>query len=188
MAKMALPRTFVGFSSTDIHYYWMMCAWKAHEDIDFNFADFQLDDAIDSEDEQYIKRRCREKIQLSDTHVLLIGNDSFTKTTYVKWEVEVAAEKGCRLIGVNLNDCRFADWLCPWFFSDRGALFVPFSSRIVAAALEPWVRPPFPPSSTSNWYFVDYAYTYRGYQLIGDTAVLPEPVSPFLFGKPSWAD
>jgi len=28
-----------------------MCAWKAHEHIEFNFADFQLNDAIDSENE-----------------------------------------------------------------------------------------------------------------------------------------
>lgn len=25
---MGLPRTFVGFSSTDIRSYWLMCAWK----------------------------------------------------------------------------------------------------------------------------------------------------------------
>lgn len=36
---MALPRTFVGFSSTDIRSYWLMCAWKEHEHIDFDFVD-----------------------------------------------------------------------------------------------------------------------------------------------------
>jgi hypothetical protein len=39
-AKMALTRTFVSFSSTDIGRYRLMCAWKAHEHIDFDFADF----------------------------------------------------------------------------------------------------------------------------------------------------
>ena len=39
---MPLPRTFVGFSSTRIRYYRMMCAWKANENIDFNFADIVL--------------------------------------------------------------------------------------------------------------------------------------------------
>lgn len=52
----ALPRTFVGFSSSNISYYRMMCAWKANEHIDFDFADFQLDDAINSENEYYISR------------------------------------------------------------------------------------------------------------------------------------
>ena len=55
-------------------------------------------------------RVIRRKIVRSDTYALLIGNDTYTKTTYVKWEVEVAMEEGCRLIGVNLNNCRFKDW------------------------------------------------------------------------------
>jgi hypothetical protein len=54
-ADMALPRTFVSFSSTHIRHYRLMCAWKAHEHIDFDFADFQLDEAINSENPYYIK-------------------------------------------------------------------------------------------------------------------------------------
>lgn len=46
---MPLPRTFVGFSSTDILQYHLMCAWKAHEHIDFDFVDFQLGEAIASD-------------------------------------------------------------------------------------------------------------------------------------------
>jgi hypothetical protein len=33
---MGLPRTFVGFSSTDIHNYRLMQAWKQNQRIDFN--------------------------------------------------------------------------------------------------------------------------------------------------------
>src|SRR5438309_6013920 len=110
---MPIPRTFVGFSRTDILQYRLMCASKAHEHIDFDFADFQLDEAINSENEYYIKQVCRNKIRRAETYALLIGNDTFLKTTFVKWEVEVAIEKGCRLIGVNLNNCRSMDALCP---------------------------------------------------------------------------
>jgi hypothetical protein len=170
---MALPRTFVSFSSTDIGYYRMMCAWKGSEDIDFNFADFQLDDAIKSENEYYIKQICREKIRQTDTFVLLIGNDTYIKTTVVKWQVEVAIEKGCRLIGVNINNCRFKDrWLCPYFIADKGAVFVPFSSRIVAEAMKPH-RFHLLPGQTRDFHFFDQIYTELGYQLVGDTAVLP---------------
>ena len=52
---MGLPRTFVGFSSTDIRDYHMMLAWKNNECIDFNFTDCQLSDAINSDNESYIK-------------------------------------------------------------------------------------------------------------------------------------
>ena len=113
----------------------MMCAWKAHEHIDFDFADFQLDEASNSENPSYIKSVCRSKIRRSDTFVLLIGMDTWQKTVFVKGEVEVAIEKECRLIGVNLNNCRFKDALCPGFFANKGAIFAPFSSRILARAL-----------------------------------------------------
>src|SRR5436190_12741702 len=104
-AMQPLPRTFVSFSSADKSQYDLMCAWKTHEHIDFNFADFQLDEAINSQSPSYIKAVCRNKIKKVDTFVLLIGNDTFTKTEFVKSEVEVAIENGCRLIGVNLNNC-----------------------------------------------------------------------------------
>jgi hypothetical protein len=183
---MALPRTFIGFSSTDRASYYMMTAWKANENIDFDFADFQLDDALDSEDEHYIKSIIRPKIRYSDTYALLIGNDTYTKTTYVKWEIEVAIEKGCRLIGINLNHSRFNDWLCPWFFLNVGALFVPYSPQIVGLALEPWKRPSTH-MTFGNWFFTDYSYHYFGYKLEGTTARLPPAPNPFAGGnRPPW--
>ena len=174
---MAPARTFVSFSSTDIGHYQMMRAWKAHEHNDFNFADFQLDDAVRSENESYVKQICRQQIQQAGTFVLLIGNDTFSKTTFVRWEVEVAIEKGCRLVGVNLNNCRRRDWLCPYFFVGYGALFVPFSSRIVAEALQPWHRDPQPPGHAGDFYFYDHVYARLGYELVGDTAVIGGPAS-----------
>ena len=178
---MALTRTFVSFSSTDIGRYRLMCAWKAHEHIDFDFADFQLDEAINSENPSYIKSVCRAKIRRADACVLLIGTDTWQKTVFVKAEVEVAIEKECRLIGVNLNNCRFKDVRCPEFFADKGAIFVPFSPRIVARALT-WER-----KVEGNWYFKDHVYTSLGYKLIGDTAVMPPPTNPFRSGRPPWA-
>jgi hypothetical protein len=184
MAKMPpLPRTFVSFSSADKVRYDLMCAWKAHEHIDFNFADFQLDEAINSQTPYYIKSVCAAKIRRADTFILLIGNDTYTKTVFVKDEVETAVEKGCRLIGANLNNCRVKDALCPDFFANVGALFVPFSSRIIAEALT-WQK-----LGTSPWYyFLDEEYKRLGYQLIGKTAVLPPPPNPFAGGNmPPWA-
>ena len=101
---MGLPRTFLGFSSTDIHYYRLMQAWKNNDRIDFNFTDCQLSNEINSENEEYIKRKCREMINMAGRYVLLIGKD--TKNKYVRWEAEVAIEKGCTIIGVNLDNSR----------------------------------------------------------------------------------
>ncbi len=117
----------------------------------------------------------QEKIRRSDTFVLLIGNDTFLKDNYVKAEIEAGVEKGCRLIGVNLNGCRFMDGLCPWFFMDLGALFVPDSPHIVAEALKPWTRPlPASNLTAGNWYFYDSVYTNLGYTLGPRTATWPK--------------
>jgi hypothetical protein len=179
----ALARTFVSFSSADKSRYDLMRAWKAHEHINFNFADFQLEEAIKSQNPYYIKSVCAAKVRRADTLVLLIGNDTYTKTIFVKDEVEVAVEKGCRLIGVNLNNCRFRDSLCPSFFASVGAMFVPFSSRILAEALR-WQKQ----GTDSAYYFFDEVYTRLGYQLIGNTAVIPPAPNPFGGGsKPPWA-
>ena len=176
---MTSARTLVSFSSADIAHYHTMRAWTANDHIDFNFADFQLDESINSQNENDFRQRCREKIRREDTFVLLIGNDTFTKTTFVKWEVDLAIEKGCRLIGVNINNCRFKDrWLCPYFFADKGAVFVPFSSRIVAEAMQPH-RFESVPGRTRDFYFYDHIYTALGYQLVGDTAVLTPSSNAF---------
>jgi hypothetical protein len=139
---MALPRTFVSFSSTDIDSYHLMRAWKNHEHIDFNLYDLQLEEAIDSTNEQYIKRICRAKLNRAGTYILLIGNDTRLKTTYVKWEAEVAIENDCRLIAVNLDKYRRINGAtCPSVFNGVGAIFVAFSPQIVAHALEDWKTP-----------------------------------------------
>jgi hypothetical protein len=103
---MGLPRTFVGFSSTDLCDYRLMQAWKANEKIDFSFCDCQLEDEIDSENEAYIKRVCRERLDMAGTYIQLIGEDTRYKHLYVRWEAEVALEKECRIIGVNLDHWR----------------------------------------------------------------------------------
>jgi hypothetical protein len=134
---MGLPRTFVGFSSTDIHYYRLMLAWKQSEHIDFNFVDCQLASEINSEDEDYIKRKCRERINMAGKYVMLIGADTKSKHKYVRWEAQVAIEKGCTIIGVNLDGSRkINEDKCPAVLNGIGAIFIPFSAKIIKYALE----------------------------------------------------
>lgn len=175
---MTLPRTFVGFSSTDISYYRLMCAWKAHENIGFDFCDCQLQAAINSDNETYIKSRCRERLQMAGTYVLLIGADIAYKERFVLWEAEVAIEKKCRLIGVNLDNWRVLNPArCPLVFQAVDAVFLPFSPQILAWALEKWT-PPSP--ATSNWYFFqDWVYQNLGYGLVGNMAVRPPKPPPW---------
>jgi len=114
-----------------------MQAWKQNEHIDFNFTDFQLTGELDSENEAYIKRKCRERINMAGKYAMLIGTDTRSKHKYVHWEAEVAIEKQCTIIGVNLNGSRrMQTATCPPIIRDIGAIFVPFSPKIVAYALD----------------------------------------------------
>ena len=158
---MGLPRTFVGFSSTDIRSYWLMCAWKNNSKIDFNFIDCQLVQEINSENEAYIKKKCRERINMAGTVISLIGQDTKSKHKYVRWELEVALEKGCRIIGVNLDGSRHMNPnTCPKIIQDVGAIFVPFSPQIIAYALENYQM-----NDNGNWYYNDFVYQNLGYEI-----------------------
>ena len=156
---MGLPRTFVGFSSTDIHNYRLMLAWKANNHIDFNFADCQLNGEVNSENEQYIKRKCRERINMAGKYVLLIGQDTKSKHKYVRWEAEIAVEKGCTIIGVNLDGSRsMVRDTCPPIIRDIGAIFVPFSPKIVAYAIENYEMH----NDSDNYHYKDHIYSNLG--------------------------
>ncbi|GMA60298.1 TIR domain-containing protein [Alicyclobacillus fastidiosus] len=133
---MGRTRVFVGFSSTDIREYNLMKAWKENNKIDFDFTDCQLHKELNSENEAYIKRKCRERIDMAGTFIQLIGEDTRYKYKYVRWEAEVAREKGCRIIGVNLNGTRNYDpERCPKIIRDIGAVFVSYSPAIISYAL-----------------------------------------------------
>jgi len=129
-------RVFFSFSSSDITHYYLMKAWKKNPKIDFTFTDYQLPKAIKSEDIPYIKRICKERVDAVSTFVLLIGDDTKSKTTFVKYEVECAVKKGCRLFALNLNNSKKADHLCPDFIKNLGFVFLPYSQKALSYCLE----------------------------------------------------
>ena len=89
-----------------------------------------LTSELNSEDEIYIKRKCRERLDMAGTYIMLIGEDTRYKYTYVKWEAEVAIEKECRIIGVNLDGWRYANLgTCPPVINTIPAVgLVPYST------------------------------------------------------------
>lgn len=157
---MGLPRAFVGFSSTDIGCFRLMKAWKANTKFDFNFADFQIEKAINSENEEYIKSLIRKRINMSGTFISLIGADTKSKHKFVRWEMEVALEKNCRIIGVNLNGSRnFDNVRCPPILKNKGVIFLPFSPNIIAYALENFQK-----KEEGNLVYKDSVYRELGYE------------------------
>ncbi len=134
---MGLPRTLVGFSSTDLHSYKAMQAWKTNHNIDFDFTDCKLNYAINANNEAYVKRKVRELIDETEIYMMLIGKDTIRRHKYIVWEAEIAIEKNCTIIGVNLDgSSKMEPETCPPIIQDIGAIFVPFSPEIVARAIE----------------------------------------------------
>ena len=79
----------------------------------------------------------------------------------MRWELEVALEKGCRIIGVNLDGTRYMNPnTCPKIIQDVGAIFVPFSPQIIAYALENYQM-----NDNGNWYYNDFVYQNLGYEI-----------------------
>jgi hypothetical protein len=149
-----LPKTVVGFSDSDIEYYWRMLAWKGTEGIDFHFADGGLDRETNREDEDSVKAKARERIGATGKYALLIGEDTWYRPSYVGWEAAVAIEQGCTIIGINLDGARqIVETKCPAAIRDIGAIFVPFSPRIVAYALVNYRR-----RGQGNWHFPEEVY------------------------------
>jgi len=134
---MGLPRTLVGFSSSDLHSYKAMQAWKTDHNIDFDFTDCKLNYAINANNEAYVKRKVRELIDGTEIYMMLIGKDTIRRHKYIAWEAEIAIEKNCTIIGVNLDgSTKMEPETCPPIIQDIGAIFVPFSPEIVARAIE----------------------------------------------------
>ena len=129
-------RVFVGFDSKDKKYFDLMKAWKKNKNMDFDFIDLQLNQAINSDNEQYIKSLIRNKITRSGTFIQIIGDNTKSKHKYVRWEAEVAIEKDCRLICVNIDGSRDMTDLTPPILKNKGAIFVPFNASIIKYTLD----------------------------------------------------
>lgn len=135
-----------------------MKAWKRSDNTSFNFADCGLRNEIHSDREDYIKRVCREHLKNAGTFIQLIGDDTRHKYKYVRWEAEVAIEKGCRIIAVNLNgSTHYEKDTCPPILRDKGAMFVPFRLKAIQYALENWEG-----KTEGNWYYRQTLYDKLG--------------------------
>ncbi len=98
---------------------------------------------------------------MAGTFISLIGQDTKSKHKYVRWELEVALEKNCRIIGVNLDGSRRMNPnTCPKIIQDVGAMFVPFSPKIIAYALENYQM-----HDSGSWHYKDFVYQNLGYKI-----------------------
>lgn len=133
-------KTYIAFDGdTDMHYYRLMTAWKAHDGFSMNFHDaHDLNTARDSSQEESIKRQLRERFANSKLLIVLIGEKTRYLTKFVKWEMEVALRLDLPIVGVNLNGSRKKDDRCPTTIRDELVVYTSFGHDIIEYAMDHW--------------------------------------------------
>src|SRR5690242_4947198 len=133
-------KTYIAFDGdNDMHYYRLMTAWAENEKFETDFLNaHDLNVASDSSQEESIKRQLRERFANSKMLIVLIGQNTWRLTKFVKWEMETAIRMDLPIIGVNLNGSRRRDDLCPAAIKDALAVYVPFGDKIVSYAIGDW--------------------------------------------------
>ena len=133
-------KTYIVFDGdSDMHYYRLMTAWKANDNLSFNFHNaHDLNTSRDSSQEESIKRQLRERFENSKLLVVLIGEKTKYLTKFVKWELEVALRLNLPIIGVNLNGSRYIDDRCPAIIKEELVVYTSFSLCIIQYAMNTW--------------------------------------------------
>ena len=97
------PHLFISFAVEDEDAVNLLRGQAKNPDTDLQFDDFSLKDAINSNDEDYIKRKIRERIdRVSVTAVYLTPHSANSK--WVAWEIEESLRRGKGVIGVYSGD------------------------------------------------------------------------------------
>lgn len=126
---------------SDIHYYYLVKAWKQNDAIPFDFYDaHDLNYARDTSQEESIKRQLLIRLNNSKRFVLLVGEHTQYLYKFVKWEIEQAIRLDLPIIVVNLNGQRSMDNnRCPASLKNVSAIHVSFNASILQFALENWI-------------------------------------------------
>lgn len=128
----------------DIHYFYLMKAWK-HNQRDFfkefNFYDaHEINYARDTSTEESIKRQLLVRLNSSKLFVVLIGEQTKYLYRFVRWEIEKAVQQNIPIIAINLNGKRQMDVnRCPTLIQNHLALHISFNQKIVEKAINEWI-------------------------------------------------
>lgn len=132
---------YIAFDAdSDIRYYNLMKAWKQNDNTSFDFKNaHELNNINDSNSEQTIKRKLRERMESSKIFILLIGEHTKHLYKYVRWEIELAKEKGLPIICINLNQSRVVDEeRIPKIIRETLSLHICFGVKVLQHALDVW--------------------------------------------------
>lgn len=140
-------KTYVAFASEDIKSYYLMTAWKANENIDFEFHNaHDLYVARDTSKPETIKHNLRERLKNTKQVVLLGSPDARSKggdgVSFLAYEVQVIMELNLPVVIANLDGSRdivSGNIPKPFEDADYYTLSVSFGPKIIQYALDNYV-------------------------------------------------
>ncbi|MCY3780853.1 MAG: TIR domain-containing protein [Chloroflexi bacterium] len=135
-------KTYVAFDAdNDIIHYRMMQAWKASDNVSFNFYDaHDLNNLLPTSSEATIKRKLKERLKNTKLFMLLVGENTKNLHKFVRWEQEQALDLDIPVVVVNLNKKRKIDKdLCPAIMRDELAIHVSYHQKIIEYAIDNWI-------------------------------------------------
>ncbi|TBA48914.1 TIR domain-containing protein [Rhizobium ruizarguesonis] len=115
--------------------------WALNKRLGFDFSNSHDLDTMTSraQNEDYVKRNLRARMQNSDQVLVLVGEKTKNLYRYVRWEIEMALDLGLPIIVVNLNKRRYVDHdNMPPILRGACALHIGYRYRAIKNALSTW--------------------------------------------------
>ena len=135
-------KTYVCFDADeDIRYYNLMKAWKANDNIDFDFHNaHELNNLRDSSNEETIKRRLKERLYNTKLMIVLVGEKTKNLYKFVRWEMEVALKLEIPIIAVNIkSDAPRIYENYPPILREELVLNINFNKTLIQYSIDNWI-------------------------------------------------
>ena len=97
------PHVFISFAMENENAVNLIRGQAKNPQTDLQFDDFSLKDAIKSNNEDYIKRKIRERIKRASVTAVYLTPDS-ANSKWVSWEIQETLRQGKSVVGVYPGD------------------------------------------------------------------------------------
>ncbi len=124
---------FISFSSDDMDEVNLLRGQAKNEGVDLEFSDHSVKKAYNSEQDEYIKRQIRGKIEKASVTMVYLSPNSM-KSDWVKWEIEQSKKMGKGVIAVFKGDKLPAN--IPSYIKDNVSSIVQWKHASIMKAIE----------------------------------------------------
>lgn len=124
---------FISFAFEDEDEVNLLRGQAENDKTELQFDDFSLKEAINSENEDYIKQKIRERIDRASVTTVYLTKDS-AKSKWVEWEIAESLKRGKGVIGVYKGDAPPVE--LPSAFKQYGLKTVKWAHQDLMQAIE----------------------------------------------------